>query len=86
MKRDPRMVERKKPGLAKARKRVSPLVSLTHFLDRSPPFSVRLGQTLTFDLPRIAIFPLPIAVLVICKIIVPRCTLCARRSGDITCR
>ena len=37
MKRDPRMVERKKPGLAKARKRVSSLVSLTHFSVRSPP-------------------------------------------------
>ena len=57
MKRDPRMVERKKPGLAKARKRVSSLVSLTHFSVCSPPFSVRLGQTLTFDLLRIAIFP-----------------------------
>lgn len=72
MKRDPRMVERKKPGLAKARKRVSSLVSLTHFSDRSPPFLVRLGQTLTFDLLRIAIFPLPIAVPFFFQIIVPR--------------
>jgi small subunit ribosomal protein S9 len=50
MKRDPRMVERKKTGLAKARKRVSPLVSLMHFSDRSLPFLVYLGQTLTFPI------------------------------------
>ena len=62
MKRDPRMVERKKTGLAKARKRVSPLVSLPHFSDRSLLFLVHLGQTLTFDLLPIAIFPLTVEV------------------------
>ena len=67
MKRDPRMVEWKKPGLAKACKWVSSLVPLTHFSVRSPPFSVRLGQTFTLDLRCIAIFPLPIAGLVFFK-------------------
>ena len=50
MKRDPRMVERKKTGLAKARKRVSHIVSLTHFSDLSLLFLVYLGQTLTLHL------------------------------------
>ena len=44
MKRDPRMVERKKTGLAKARKRVGPIVSFTHFSDRSLLFLSILGS------------------------------------------
>ena len=55
MKRDPRMVERKKTGLAKARKRVSLLFS-SMLLKSLTAFLVYMGQTLTFT-----IVPLPVA-------------------------
>ena len=65
MKRDPRMVERKKTGLAKARKRVSHLCS-TH----SSRFSLRYFSTpgLSGDIRLFVsfahgIYPLPISVI-----------------------
>lgn len=50
LKRDPRMVERKKTGRAKARKGVRPLSSLRNSLTHPGYSLVHLGQALDGDL------------------------------------
>ena len=65
MKRDPRMVERKKTGLAKARKRVS-LFFLSTLLRSLTAFLSTLGSNVDLRLA-ISIVPLPVAVFVLFK-------------------
>ncbi len=78
MKRDPRMVERKKTGMAKARKRVSLLVSLTYFLRSLTAFLSILGSNVDpRPAPYLSFSPSRSGICLF-RIIVPRCTSFAR--------
>ena len=64
LRRDPRMVERKKTGLAKARKRVGYFLLFSTVLDaKTQPFVVCLGQTMIVPLKHISIHHISIIIL-----------------------